>query len=48
MSKECEKPRNPATVTCRNCEESKYPPAILMATIYVLTYPSGSLFQGLS
>ena len=21
MSKECDKPRNPATVTCRNCEE---------------------------
>ena len=24
MSKECEKPRNPATVTCRNCDESEY------------------------
>ena len=21
MSKECDKPRNPANVTCRNCEE---------------------------
>lgn len=25
MSKECTEPRNPATITCRNCDESKWP-----------------------
>ena len=48
MSKECENPRNPALVTCRNCEESKYLPVFRVAAIFMLTHPSGPLLQGLS
>lgn len=32
MSKECDKPKNPATTTCRNCEQSESSRAFLRST----------------